>query len=334
MQIINTVLAPVDKKSACAALSFPRCSYYRSMNQSQRNIGNNRPKSHRALDDNEQKTIMNILHSERFIDRAPAEIYSTLLDENQYHCSVRTMYRLLEKYGEIKERRKQRNLKNYKKPELMATAQNQVWSWDITKLKTTVKWSYFYLYVILDIFSRYVVGWMIGNRESSELAKKLIEETIEKQNIGENQLTIHSDRGSSMKSKTIAQLLADLSITKSHSRPSVSNDNPFSEAQFKTVKYNPWFPDKFGSMEDALGFCRYFFNWYNNEHHHSGISFLTPHMVHYGDAADILKKRHNVLKGVYEKHPERFVNFPPKCFKISDKVWINPPVIIKKEVIT
>ena len=229
-----------------------------------------------ALLPSERKTVLNILHEDRFIDKAPQEIYATLLDEKRYICSIRTMYRILEKEGEIKERRNQLTRPHYAKPELIAEAPNQVWSWDITKLKGPAKWTYYYLYVILDIFSRYVVGWMVAHRELATLAKKLIEETIKKQSIQPGQLLIHADRGSSMTSKPVAFLLADLGVTKSHSRPSVSNDNPYSESQFKTMKYRPEFPDRFGSIEDARTFSQTFFPWYNKEHHHLWVGPYNP----------------------------------------------------------
>ncbi len=251
------------------------------------------------------------------MDKAPTEVYATLLDEGTYHCSVRTMYRILEDAGEVRERRDQARHPHYKAPELLATAPNQVWSWDITKLLGPVKWSYFYLYVILDIFSRYVVGWMIAPHESSALAKRLIAETCEKQNVLPGQLTIHADRGSSMKSKPVALLLADLGITKSHSRPHVSDDNPYSESQFKTLKYRPGFPDRFGSIQDARSFCQDFFPWYNCEHRHSGIGLLTPEMVHYGKAELVTSQRRIVLSSALDAHPERFVRGTPSATDIA-----------------
>jgi putative transposase len=256
---------------------------------------------------------------------APHEVYATLLDEERYLCSIRTMYRILEENTEVKERRNQLRHPDYKKPELLATGPNQVWSWDITKLLGPVKWSYYHLYVILDIFSRYVVGWMVAPCESATLAKQLIGETCSKQNIQKEQLTIHADRGSSMKSKPVAFLMADLGITKTHSRPHTSDDNPFSEAQFKTLKYRPDFPDRFGCIEDARQFCRAFFPWYNNEHKHTGINLLSPTDVHHGEAESIIASRQNVLNTAYALHPERFVRKMPEHKPMQQAVWINPP---------
>jgi putative transposase len=237
------------------------------------------------------------------------------------------MYRILEKEGELKERRNQLVRPHYTKPELLAQGPNEVWSWDITKLKGPQKWTYYSLYVILDIFSRYVVGWMVAHRELGPLARKLIEETCEKQSIQPGQLFIHADRGSSMTSKPVAFLMADLGITKSHSRPSVSNDNPYSESQFKTMKYRPEFPERFGSIEDARAFCQSFFPWYNKEHYHSGLGLMTPEDVHYGKAQRIIEARKDVLYAAYEKHPERFKGRIPKPMPLPDKVWINKPLL-------
>src|ERR1700680_3923933 len=240
------------------------------------------------------------------IARPPA-VYATLLDEGQYHCSIRTMYRLLEQRGESRERRDQLLHPPYQKPELMATAPNQLWSWDISKLLGPAKWTYFYLYVILDVFSRYVTGWMVAYRESAVLAQRLIEESCKKQYIQPGQLTLHADRGTSMRSKPVALLLADLGVTKTHSRPHVSDDNPFSESQFRTLKYRPEFPDRFGCIQDSRAFCQSFFRWYNQEHRHSGVGLLTPAMVHYNQTALILEQRQQVLDAAYQLHPERFV---------------------------
>ena len=235
------------------------------------------------------------------------------------------MYRLLEDADEVRERRDQLRHPAYARPELLASRPNEVWSWDITKLLGPAKWSYFYLYVLLDIFSRYVVGWMVAHRESAQLAKKLIAESVRKQAIERGQLTVHADRGSSMTSKPVALLLADLGVTKTHSRPSVSNDNPFSEAQFKTLKYRPEFPDRFGSIEDARTFCVGFFDWYNNRHYHSGLALLAPTTVHYGETAAVIERRGEVLAAAYAAHPERFVRRAPRPAEPPTAVWINPP---------
>jgi putative transposase len=226
--------------------------------------------------------VLGILNSERFWDQAPGEIYATLLDEGRYLCSERTMYRILAEHQQVRERRDQLRHCRYQAPELLASRPNEVWSWDITKLLGPAKWTYFYLYVILDIFSRYVVGWMLAYRESAELGKRLIEQTIERQNLCPGTLTVHADRGPAMKSKVVALFLAELGVTKTHSRPSVSNDNPYSESQFKTMKYRPEFPERFGCYQDAHRFLTEFFPWYNHEHHHSGLGYLTPYEVHYG----------------------------------------------------
>jgi putative transposase len=241
------------------------------------------------------------------------------------------MYRILDEQGEVKERRNQLRHPAYQKPELLATGPNQVWSWDITKLLGPAKWSYFYLYVILDIFSRCVVGWMVARRESAALAEKLIQETCQKQGIQPGQLTLHADRGTSMKSKPVALLLSDLGVTKTHSRPYTSEDNPYSEAQFKTLKYRPDFPERFGSPEDARGFCQTFFTWYNKEHHHSGIALLTPEVVHYGQAEAVFKIREKTLIAAYEAHPERFVKKVPAPPMLPEAAWINPPKPAKSE---
>jgi len=259
------------------------------------------------------------------MDKAPATVYATLLDEGTYLCSTRTMYRILGEEGEVRERRDQLRHPHYSAPQLLATGPNQVWSWDITKLLGPVKWSYFYLFVILDLFSRYVVGWMIAHRESAVLAERLIRETCEKQNIEPGQLTIHADRGSSMTSKPVALLMADLGITKTHSRPHVSDDNPYSESQFKTLKYHPTFPERFGSIEDARSFCQQFFPWYNTEHRHSGIGLLTPATVHYGKDSIVTNQRQLVLTAAFSNHPERFARGAPRPPRVPDAVWINKP---------
>ncbi len=269
--------------------------------------------------------MLETLHSTRFVDKAPGEVFATLLDEGTYMCSERTMYRVLGESMEVRERRDQLRHPTCAKPELLATAPIQVWSWDIIKLGGPVKWSYFHLYVILDIFSRYVVGWMVAERESALLAERLIQENCTKQSISEGQLTLHADRGSSMKSKLVAHLLADLGVTKTHSRPHVSNDNPYSESQFKTLKYCPSFPGRFGSIQDARAFCGTFFDWYNGDHRHGGISVLTPESVHYGQADKILDARHAVLFAAQKAHPERFVHDVPRRPETPSAAWINPP---------
>ena len=317
----------VSTKAACEALGVPRASLYRRRQQ-RRFPGpamQTRPSPPRALSPEERDTLLSELHSQRFVDQAPHQVYATLLDEGRYLCSIRTMYRILDAHGEVKERRNQLRHPTYKKPELLATGPNQVWSWDITKLKGPQKWTYFYLYAILDIFSRYVVGWMVATRESTALAKRLIRETCDKQGIEPDELTLHADRGSSMRSKGLAMLLADLGVTKTHSRPYTSNDNPYSEAQFKTLKYRPTFPDRFGSIMDSRAFCQPFFTWYNTQHHHTGLGLLTPETVHYGQAAQAIAAREKVLHTAYEAFPERFVRKKPSAPPLPEAVWINPP---------
>jgi len=276
----------------------------------------------------ERKTVLDLLTSERFADDAPRQIWAALLDEGKYFCSVSTMYRILRADCGVRERRDQLRHPVYSKPELLATTPNQVWSWDITKLLGPAKWTYFYLYVILDIFSRYVVGWTLAPRESGTLAQLLIAETYTKQSIAPGQLTVHADRGSSMKSTLVAQLLADLGVTKTHSRPYVSDDNPFSESQFRTMKYRPEFPDRFGSIQDARAFCRLFFLWYNTQHHHSGIGLHTPHSVHHGLAEALNAARQLTLSEAHSAHPERFVRKPPEPPCLPGAVWINPPNLL------
>ena len=242
------------RKTVCAALGLAPASFYRLRHGPI--YGPPMPRRHsRAMTDAERRQILAVLHEDRFVDRAPAEIYATLLDEGVYLCSIRSMYRVLAASHEVRERRDQLTHPVYAKPELLATAPNQVWSWDITKLKGPAKWSYFQLYVIIDIFSRCVVGWMLADRESSFLASKLIRETCQRHGIKPGNLTLHADRGPSMTAKATGHLLADLGITKTHSRPYTSNDNPYSESQFKTMKYRPEFPERFGSIQDARSFC-------------------------------------------------------------------------------
>ena len=311
--------------AACRSLGIPRASLYRQRCPRPASARPPRAEPDQALTPVERQQILGLLHSERFVDQSPMAVYHALLDEGVYICSPRTMYRILGGHGEVRERRNQLRHPNYRKPELLATGPNQVWSWDITKLLGPTKWTYFYLYVILDIFSRYVVGWMVAQRESAELARRLIAESCAKQGIEPGQLTVHSDHGPAMKAKAVAQLLADLGITKTHSRPYTSCDNPFSESQFKTLKYRPEFPARFGSSDDARAFGAAFFPWYNQEHYHSGIAYLTPETVHYGRAAEVLAARQEGLLKAYAAHPERFPNGPPRVPDLPEGVWINPP---------
>ena len=323
MEAVAATAEAIGVAPACDALSVSRASFYRW--QRPRFGPAPRRRSHRALSPEERSDVLAVLHEERFVDQAPAEVYATLLDEGVYLCSERTMYRVLADNEEVRERRNQLRHPAYAKPELMATAPNGLWSWDITKLLGPKKWTYYYLYVIIDVFSRYVVGWMVAYAESAVLAQKLIGETCQRQRIDRDTLTLHADRGSSMRSKVVAHLLADLGVTKTHSRPHVSDDNPFSEAQFKTLKYRPGFPGRFGSIEDARAHVGPFMDWYNDDHHHSGLALLTPSDVHHGRAKQRLRDRHVVLTAAHRTHPERFVHGPPALRDPPTAVWINKP---------
>lgn len=307
----------------CEAVAIPRSTYYRRKGD-KTEPQKQKKKSPRKLSEQEEENVLATLNSERFCDMAPGEIHATLLDESVYLCSERTMYRILERNKQNLQRR-QRNSCIYERPELLATQPNQLWSWDITKLKGAKKWTYYYLYKIMDVYSRYVVGWMVAYRESSELAKLLIKQTCIKHGIKKDQLTIHADRGSSMRSVVVGQLLADLGVTKTHSRPHVSNDNPYSESAFKTLKYRPDFPELFGSIEDARLFCRNFFSWYNISHKHSGIAMLTPENVHYNNINEVISQRQKVMDDVYNNYPQRFVKGVPIIKKPDNQVWINKP---------
>lgn len=327
-QAIQQLAPMVGIKTACAVVGCPRAAYYRRHRTSPGPVRPRRPPQPqpRALSSTEQEQVLGELHSERFVDAAPPTIYATLLDEGQYLCSVSTMYRLLRAHDEVHERRRQATHPAAVKPELVATGPRQTFTWDITKLHGPAKWTYFYLYVVLDIYSRYVVGWLLADRESAALAEQLLAETIRKEGVEPGQLTLHADRGTSMASKPVALLLADLGVTKSHSRPHVSNDNPYSEAQFKTLKYRPAFPERFASIEQARAFCRSFFTWYNEAHRHSGIGFHTPADVHHGRAEQRHQQRATVLRAAYAAHPERFVRQMPIPPALPGPAGINPPV--------
>jgi len=284
-----------------------------------------RPTPSRALSQEERIQVRDVLNGERFQDASPRQVWATLLDEGAYLCSWRTMYRILEAYGEVRERRDQLRHPVYAKPELLAEAPNQLWSWDITKLRGPFKGIYYYLYVILDVFSRYGVGWMIAGQESKALAYELIEESCRKEGVCREQLVLHADRGPAMQAKTVALLLSDLGVGKSHSRPHVPDDNPYSEAQFKTMKYRPDYPDRFGCLEDARVWTRGFFGWYHHQHCHTGLGLMTPAAVHYGQAGQIRSERQRILEVAYATHPERFVRGIPVPPRLPTAVWINPP---------
>jgi len=306
----------------CAVLGLSRATFYR------RKTPRSEPQTRRPprkLSSQERAEVLAVLHQERFVDQAPAEIYATLLDEGVYLASERTMYRILAEHQELRERRNQLRHPPQATPRLVAKGPNQVWTWDITKLLGPAKWTYYHLYVVIDIFSRYVVGWLLADRESAALAKRLLGETCARQEISPGNLTIHADKGTSMTSKAVAQLYADLGVTQSHSRPRVSDDNPFSEAQFKTLKYRPNFPTRFDSLDQARAHCRDFFAWYNDEHRHGGIGLHTPAQVHLGQASGSRARRGHVLAAAYEAHPERFVRGVPMPPKLPEEVWINRP---------
>lgn len=330
MSLIAEASAELGVAPLCEALGVSRASFYRSQVPQPEKAPRPRTSPPRTLSAEERGAVLDVLHEERFVDLAPAEVYNTLLDEGVYHCSTSTMYRILAENHEIRERRDQLRHPAYTAPELLAEAPNQVWSWDITKLRGPEKWSYFYLYVILDIFSRYIVGWMVAPCERADLAEALIATTCERQEIARGQLTLHADRGSAMTSKLVAHLLADLGVTKTHSRPHVSDDNPYSESNFKTLKYRPTFPDRFGSIEDARAHIAAFVTWYNQEHHHSGIAWLTPEVVHFGRTAEVLEARQAVLQAAAARYPERFVHGPPKATEPPAAAWINPPKVTEE----
>jgi putative transposase len=317
----------VGRRAACAAVGEAQARWYRRHRQSPppprpERVPTPQP---RALSELERKELRRVLNSEEFVDEAPATVYAKLLDQGVYLASVPTMYRVLREHDEVHERRRQATHPAAKKPELLASKPNEVWSWDISKLLGPEQWTYYYLYVIIDIYSRYVPGWMLAHTENAKLAEALLADSVTKQNIARHQLTIHADRGSPMTAKPVAFLLADLGVTKSHSRPHVSNDNPFSESQFRTLKYRPEFPQRFGCFQDAHAHCGRFFSWYNDEHRHSGVGFHTPADVHYGRAAAMRDKRAIVLNTAYAEHPERFVRKYPEPPRLPTAVWINEP---------
>ena len=320
---VRELAATMDTQGACEALGLSRATYYRLEHPRPR-ITQLRMRIQPAwsLTPEERAEVLALLHSDRFVDMAPAEIVATLLDEDLYLCSERTMYRLLAAEDEVRERRAVARHGKYKAPELLAIGPNQVWSWDITKLKGPGKWNYFCLYVILDIFSRLVTGWTVADRESEALARDLIAHACTQHGIQPGQLGVHADRGAAMTSKMVSQLLLDLGVERTHSRPHTSNDNPYSEAQFKTMKYRPEFPERFGSKQDAVAFTGPFIDWYNNDHRHSGICMLTPAMVHYGQAEEVLEHRYQVMLQAYSAHPERFSQ-PPRRQELPKEVWIN-----------
>jgi putative transposase len=319
-------LSPIiGTRPACRALGLAPATLYRRRRPAQARAPQPRPAPPRALSAAERELVLAELHGERFADAAPAEVWAALLDEGRYLCSERTMYRLLAAEGEVSERRDQLTHPAYARPELLASRPNQVWSWDISKLKGPATWTYYYLYVVLDVFSRYVVAWTLQLRESGEIAKELIGQALTQQQVEAGTLTVHADRGSSMTSKPVAFLLADLGVAKTHNRPYTASDNPYSEAHFKTLKYRPAFPARFASLEEGRAFCREFFAWYNEEHRHSGIGLMAPAAVHHGRAEEIYKDRACVLEAAYALTPERFVKRPPRPPELPKAAWINKP---------
>lgn len=324
-QAVEDLTPLVGTRPACRALGVARATIYRRRHPPEPRPPQPRSAPARALSPEERDEVREVLHSERFVDASPGQVVATLLDEGCYLASERTMYRILAAEGASKERRNQLVHPPYAKPELLATRPNEVWSWDITKLLGPAKWTYFYLYVILDIFSRYVVGWTIQHREAAQVAKELIAQAFQQQGIGPGELTVHADRGPSMRSKPVAFLLADLGITKTHSRPYTSTDNPYSEAHFRTLKYRPGYPDRFASILEARSWGREVFPWYNDVHRHSGLGMMTPAMVHYSQAEAVRAARADVLAAAYAAHPERFVRGQPQPPKLPTAAWINPP---------
>ncbi len=325
-QTVQELTPIVGTRPACRALGASTATIYRRRRPPKPRPRQPRRAPARALSERERDAVLELLHSERFVDSSPAQVWATLLDEGRYLASERTMYRLLAaRHGGVRERRAQLTHPPYARPELLATRPNEIWSWDISKLKGPAKWNCFHLYVILDVFSRYCVGWTVQQRESADLAKALIDQAVDQQQITPGQLTVHADRGTSMRSKPVAFLLADLGVLKTHSRPYTSTDNPYSEAQFKTLKYRPEFPDRFENIEQARAFCRTFFAWYNHQHRHSGIGLMTPAAVHHGLAKKLHTERQRALTAAYSARPERFVRRPPTPPDLPTAVWINKP---------
>nr|WSZ99968.1 IS3 family transposase [Streptomyces sp. NBC_00857] len=324
---LEDLTAVVGRVKACAALGVSRATYYRHHRQSPAPARPRRERRRhpRALEAAEEERVLEVLRSVEFVDMAPGEIYAVLLDRGIYLCSESTMYRLLRKRGEVRERRRQATHPPREKPELVTESPDRVWSWDITKLKGPVKGSYFCLYTIIDIYSRYTAGWMLATHENKELAEQFLSSTIAKYEVERGQLTVHSDRGSPMVAENVAQMMSNLGVTKSHSRPKTSNDNPYSESQYKTLKYRHDFPDRFGCIEDARTWCERFFDWYNLEHRHSGIAMHTPFDVHFGLAEQLRETRADILNAVYARHPERFVRKAPEPPKLPEAAWINKP---------
>ena len=323
MKVVDDRPEELTIGAACAAVDLPRATYYRLRSPEAGHAARHR--SPRRLSDSERERVLETLIREPFRDQPVREVWAQLLDAGTYLCSIRTMYRILAENRAVRERRDQLRHPSYHRPELLATGPNQLWSWDITKLKGPHAWSCFHLYVVMDVYSRKVVGWMVAYRESATLAVELIRQCCQREGINRDQLTVHADRGSSMRSKPVAYLLADLGVTKTHSRPYTSTDNPFSESQFKTLKYQPDFPERFGSIQDARAFLVRYFDWYNHEHRHSGIGLVTPAQRHSGEDKIVYGERQAVLAAFHQQHPERFVRGAPAPPELPGEVWINKP---------
>ena len=325
-QTVDELTPIIGTRPACRAVGASVATIYRRRRPPQPRPPRPRPAPDRALSEPEREAVLEVLHSARFVDVSPEETYATLLDEGTYLCSTRTMYRILAAHhGGVRERRAQLTHPDYAKPELLAKRPNELWSWDVSKLKGPAKWTWFYLYVILDVFSRYIVAWTVQYRENAQLATALIEQAASQQQITPKILTLHADRGAPQRAKPVAFLLADLGITRTHSRPYTSTDNPYSESNFKTLKYRPEFPARFNTIEHARGHCRAFVDWYNHAHRHSGIGLMTPSAVHHGHAKRLHAARGLVLDAAYERHPERFVRRPPVPPELPTAAWINKP---------
>jgi putative transposase len=318
--------AVISARAACDALDVSRASLYRRHRPpAPAQLERVHAPSPRRLADVERQHILDTLHRPEFADQPPTEVYAALLGRGVYLASIRTMYRILAAAGETSERRNQRAPQTYAQPSLTATAPNQVWTWDITKLATTSKGVFLMAYVIIDLFSRYVVGWMLARKECQHLAAQLFAETIARHGI-EPGLQVHADRGAAMKSDTLAQLLASLGASRSFSRPHVSDDNAFSEAQFKTLKYQPDYPGLFSSELHGRGWLQDFFGWHNDEHHHSGLALFTPADVFFGRVETVRAVRQSALDAAYHAHPERFSHGPPRVPMPPTAVHINPLV--------
>lgn len=326
MGIVDQNVSQFGVAPACTVLGASRATYYRWKHRPEEPSPSRR-KPPRRLTEQEEHSVLEVLTSDRFINQGVPTAYTTLLDEGIYLCSPRTMYRVLKRKAQSRKQRSSRRRPLYQKPELIATGPNQVWSWDITRIKGPKPWIFYQLYVVIDVFSRYVVAWTLSGYESGTQASALIERACEQQGVGRNHLTVHADRGSAMRSKQLEDLLGELGVKRSFSRPNISNDNPYSEAQFKTLKYRPDYPKRFGSLEDALHHMRAFFKWYNTEHKHSGIAMMTPQVVHTGRSKAVLKNRKAILGKAYRRHPERFVKGRPEPRQVPDEVWINKPEV-------